>query len=527
MAGKSEIGTLAVRLTAEASEFNKAVDRAGVKLHDLAREGSRGFGFQGAGQAAGMFGAALRDPFGGSLNGAGALGAAAGGAVGGALHAAKEGADQLWESILHVGEAMHETAKRAEELQISTRELVGLNVLARDRAEEVQTAVQHLTRRIGEAAAGSTEARASFARLGLDWKQLEASSPVDAFGKVNDAIKEQATTFDRGAAAQEAYGRAARGIMRIIEQGSAGISAAQNAAAQRGLLPDPEFTKAYEEYGQAKRELDQTWQGIKNKLAAAIGTPLLKMAADAAKGLADVIQYWFSHKETPEEKGRREAEEATKAAAGARAAEASRGKAEAAKIAEAAMEGSKHLQAQLAALNMSAGAAAIYAAQLEKGAKFTEAQKRAIMEQANLQEQLKKATEEQGKIKAIDESVLTPVERVNKKMEELEDLFRRNKISAQTFSRAAAAAMEEFHKSLPSDGGPLKLLTFGSQADRQFGLQIERDAKSHNANPWEQFKADRARAMALDEQRNRLLEQLLQSRAGDQQWRDEIDRGGF
>ena len=93
MAGKTEIGALSVKLTAEASEFNKAVDKAQVKLHGLAKGGANGLDLH---SLTGGLAGGLKNPIGALSEGLGGLGTAAGGPVGVAIGAAKAGFDKLW-----------------------------------------------------------------------------------------------------------------------------------------------------------------------------------------------------------------------------------------------------------------------------------------------------------------------------------------------------------------------------------------------------------------------------------------------
>ena len=191
---------------------------------------------------------------------------------------------------MEVGHGFHETTLKAEEFGISTRAMVGMTVLATNRAEEWEVGLQRLQKNIGEAAGGSKEAQAKFEALGLSWKTLEALPLDQAAGKVNDAINAGATNASKASAAFEIYGRKGQDLLRIIEQGSKGINEAQDKATAKGLVPDKKFTEDYKEYLAAKKDLEQTWQGITNKFTILMGHPLVKLATGTLKAVSTMLE---------------------------------------------------------------------------------------------------------------------------------------------------------------------------------------------------------------------------------------------
>lgn len=497
MAGKTDIGSLAVKVTAEASEFNRAVDAAGVKLSTLAQKGGQGFNVQ-----------SLTDGIKGALaNPVDAIGGLVGKAIPFALPAAAFAG--VAANSFAVGHSFHETTKRAEELGISTGALTGLTIAAKDRADEMQVALQHLERMIGEAAGGSKEAQAKFEALGVSWKDLQSMTPEAAFGKLNDRIRESGDAYTKAANARAFYGRQGQQNMRLIEGGSAAIEAGMATAQAKGLVPDAEFTKHYQEYLAAKRDVSQTLEGFKNKIAVTFGTPLLAATTGTFKAASAMFEgYDYTGQDEKRQQAAAAAQKAHDAAQVAATAEAQareRSLEAASKELIATRTTTEELDKQLAHRGAAGLELKMREAQREEqkargeggssldllremtggGAGQNEAADKwhkvatAIGEVLDKQNELKRSAELGSQTKSLLAEIESPLEKFQAKQTEITTLWNTGRLSIEQYGRAMAKLTEDMEKAAETaKAGPMPGLQMGSQADRSFGLQMARDQKA-------------------------------------------------
>jgi hypothetical protein len=520
MAGKTEIGALNARITAENSSFMKVVDQSQTRLHDLAKQSSTGFGIESAG---GMLKDAISNPL-------ASLGGLAEKIL--PIGAALAPIAALGKITFDTGHHFHETTKRAEELGISAQALTGLTIAAKDRADEMQVALQHLERTIGEAAGGSKEAQAKFEALGVSWQDLEAMTPEAAFGRVNDRIREQGDAYQKAAAARAFYGRSGQQNMRLIEQGSGGIEAAMEKAQQKGLVPDAEFTKRYEEYLAAKRDAEQTLTGIKNKIAVNLGTPILQAATGGMKILSDLMtgyDYSGADKRHADQAPQRKAEAEAKAAATAKAQAQDRELKTASQALIAARDLNKELDHKIETEGMSAEAAAAYESRLKAAAastqkladawnKAADAQQRA----ADRQERMRKDAELTAQAKSVLAEIETPMQKFEAKQELFNKLLQAGKISADEFYRAISRIESEMNRT-GANAPSISALIRGSQADHSFGMQLDRDTAAGPNAAEQNMRNDIKASRVANERAARAAEEQVAIDQGKKDWEERLN----
>jgi hypothetical protein len=523
MAGKTEIGALSVKLTAEASEFNKAVDKAGIRLSDLAKQGGQGFNVQSMMGGAGGLMSAMQNPM-------GSMGAAAGGPIGAGIGAATAAAREFAKTLDEIGHKFHETTKRAQELGISTNALVGLNIAAKDRTEEAQTALQHFERILGEAAGGSKEAQAKFEALGVSYADLEKMAPVEAFGKLNDKIKESGDVYSKAAAARQFYGRAGQQNMRLIEQGSAGIDKAMAQARAKNLVPDEGFTKAYEHYLESSRELDRSIEGAKNKVLSHLGEMWYEFRASVNEGLSGTIDEWFGLKDDPAATAKAQAAEKAAAIRAAAAAAQQRELASAGQALTAARELNQQLGRKAATEGMSAEAAMVYESRTKAAAASTQKladawNKAAAAQQGALekQESIRRDSELGAQTKSLLAEIESPLERYQKKMGEINALWNTSRISAEQYARAVSKTVGDAEKALGIGADQLPpMLLRGSQAARTFDLQLDAANRQGSRSLEDRRKTVDGQMLAAQQNSTKALQELTRVMEERRQYTQEI-----
>jgi hypothetical protein len=477
---KTSIGQLNVQLTAEANEFDKVLDASKSKLNAFGKDASKPLGGAGGllGKVAGMTG------MGGGIGDL--AGAAAGGPAGMVTAGAKVAAEAvhaLWQEAKNLGEEWLTVSKRADMYGISTNAMTGLTIAAKDRAEEMQIALLHLQRNIGEAAIGSAEAQGKFERLGVSWRELQ-NVPLDvAFGMVNDAIMKTNSSAKQGVAAFQEYGRSGQLNMALIKQGSAGIDKGIATAITKGLAPDPQFMAKYKEYKTVSRELDQSLEGAKNKIVSTLSMPLM----DGAIWMKKIATSWtddlfHSKVASPGQiKAARmkEMQAAKEKAAAEATAEASVKKATEEKQAlESAKSGAKQLGEQLAAADM-IGTAAEVARKRYEASRTSNAETKALLQQ---QAQILLQIGDKQSAAKLRQETLTPLEKANEKYEEMNRLFQRGLIDSNLFARGVGNLAEELERAAGASKELAlpKPLIRGTQEERSFFLKLDREQQQRS-----------------------------------------------
>ena len=98
----------------------------------------------------------------------------------------------------------------------------------------VTTAFGAMTNKIGEAVAGNKQAIAAFDKLGLSAKQLAGMRTDEAFQRIADATSKVGNQYERASAAQDIFGKGARDIQGLLNEGTSAIDGARAALEAHG-----------------------------------------------------------------------------------------------------------------------------------------------------------------------------------------------------------------------------------------------------------------------------------------------------
>lgn len=287
MAADNAIGTGAVVLTADADGLSAGLAKAQA---DVESWGAK----VGAGLKSGLGVAA-------------AAGAGVVAAVGETFKTAVERLDDL-----------AKVNKRADVLGVSASDLMGMDELfrkvgveagqadavfakmgksIRDLTEEAR-AFEKAQQQAGEkgldaasALAAQFEAKAKIAalgKMGITVAQLEGKALTEQFKIIADGINRLPRGYEQAAAAQDLFGRSGAMLLPMLQRGSKGIEefiADQRAMGQ--VLSDTQLKSAGDAskaWKEAKKEVEEAWDGFKNQLAL-VAAPAVKEIAENGKEL--------------------------------------------------------------------------------------------------------------------------------------------------------------------------------------------------------------------------------------------------
>lgn len=124
--------------------------------------------------------------------------------------------------------------------------------------DQVGAAIQKMKERIGSAGQGDTGAIIAFKKMGLNFKELQALKPEDAFVKVADALSKVENQNLRAALAQDILGRGANNLMPILTK----LPELMEEASKKQIFTQDQIDKA--------SQLADATEDLKNQLAGAI-----------------------------------------------------------------------------------------------------------------------------------------------------------------------------------------------------------------------------------------------------------------
>lgn len=504
MAGKTEIGKLAVVLTAESNQFDQTMTRSQNRIKQFEKDNSKGGGALGK-----LFGGVS---FGGGEGGGGFLGGNIGelveglgtktGAAAAAFLALAVAAKKSFEAIKEAAVAAGDLHDEAEALGATAAGLVALRTAAGKESEALDTGLAKLSRDIGSAIDGSEEAEKAFNKLGLSSKELAAVPLDDAFVKVAAAINQLPTAYQKASAAREIFGKTGQKLGNLIGKGEGFLNTQIDNAIRRGAAPGKEFADSGEEYERAKAELEQVWKGVKNSFMDTVGVQVMNVGTDWLKQITHIADEIRGAAKTDKQIAAER--ESARLAMAKQQAEQQADKAR--KDREAAMTKAnedadkllKSYQEQLDVLKLGS-------AEMAKIAQLGEQNVSIAKRQALVVKDIE--TRELKRSKSLFDETRTPLEKFQQEMAELQSLFDRGKIDADLFARAQLRGVEalgQFDKQYEG----LNPLERGSQADRSFGLKLDFDQKQAAKTAQEKIADALNDAKQRDQKRNQLLDDI-------------------
>jgi hypothetical protein len=136
-----------------------------------------------------------------------------------------------------------ETAKGADKLGISMRDMAAFQLLAGGASEQMNHALGRLNATIGGARAGSEEAAKKLAAVGLSAQSFAGKNTADAYRTLSDAIARIPDSAQRAFVAHELLGKGGAELVGILQRGSAAFDQAGKRAQDYGMILDREVAQ--------------------------------------------------------------------------------------------------------------------------------------------------------------------------------------------------------------------------------------------------------------------------------------------
>ncbi len=180
-------------------------------------------------------------------------------------------------------------AKVSDKLGITTEALASMRLAAQRSGVETNrfdTALQRLTRRTAEAAAGTGEAQAAFKALGLEAAELVRLSPDQALARVADRMATVENQSQRVALAFKLFDTEGVALVNTLRDGSSGLAAYQREAQVLGLTLSRDVAGQIEAANDSMARIGAAFTGFGQQLAGRFA-PILQGIADRLFGVAE------------------------------------------------------------------------------------------------------------------------------------------------------------------------------------------------------------------------------------------------
>lgn len=179
--------------------------------------------------------------------------------------------------------AIDAQSKLADRISASQKQLGGLDLAARRSGVSTQTlamAMQRMTRRIGEAAQGTGEAKNALKTLGLDAAALTGMSADEQLRRVADALQSVRNGSQRVGLAMKIFDSEGVALLNTLAGGSKALDEYQKRAEQFGLAISRVDGAKIEEANDAFADVRDVFTGLFNQIAIQIA-PLMTEAAQS------------------------------------------------------------------------------------------------------------------------------------------------------------------------------------------------------------------------------------------------------
>ena len=195
--------------------------------------------------------------------------------------------------------AVDEIAKTSRKLGVATDELIALRLAGSQLAglgdTAVSTALQRMTRRIAEAAAGSGEAKKAIEELGLSAEALNRAGPALAFRQIADAIQGVENDSDKLRLAFKLFDSEGAALVNVLREGGGAIDQFRDKARELGLTFSDETAASIEETNDAVDDMKLAFQGLGREIAGVSAGPLQGLADSmrlSIKVVRENVQWW-------------------------------------------------------------------------------------------------------------------------------------------------------------------------------------------------------------------------------------------
>lgn len=184
--------------------------------------------------------------------------------------------------------AYDKVQKFSDRIGIATEALSGFHYAAELSGISTQTmdmALQRMTRRVAEAAAGTGEAVTALKYLGIEAQVIAAMKPEDQFLEIADALSNLSSQSDAVRTAFKLFDSEGVSLLQTMDGGKAGIKAMTDEAEKFGLIVSAKAGASAAEFNNSLTRLGGALTGLKNKMA----EELLPTFTEGFNNIADVI----------------------------------------------------------------------------------------------------------------------------------------------------------------------------------------------------------------------------------------------
>ncbi len=152
-------------------------------------------------------------------------------------------------------------------------------------AQELDGAINVLTRTMRTAKEGGEEAAGAFSKAGV--RITDSSGKLRTADEVLGDVAERFATLPNGAEksalAMQLFGRSGARMVPFLNEGSKGIAALREEARELGAVLDEETIRAGDELGDTFDRLHTVWEGIKRAVGASVIPQMLEAAQATVK----------------------------------------------------------------------------------------------------------------------------------------------------------------------------------------------------------------------------------------------------
>jgi hypothetical protein len=184
--------------------------------------------------------------------------------------------------------SLDETGKFADRLGVTTEALSQYKFIADlsgISTSQLENSFEKMSRNIGEAAVGTSEATEAFELLGLSASDLLDLSPDAQFEAVAQAMDSVESSSLRTSIAMDIFGRSGGAMLQVMESGSEGIRQMKEEAIALGIVVTGEQTAAAAEFNDSWTRVGAAITGVRN----GIGLELMPQITSLANQLAVFI----------------------------------------------------------------------------------------------------------------------------------------------------------------------------------------------------------------------------------------------
>lgn len=203
--------------------------------------------------------------------------------VGGALASIPTSVGGVMGWFKEGSEIIKDMQKDALRLGIDISRMSGLMMAGGSASDALVLSMFRLSKELGEAAMKAEGTEMTFARLGLNARQL-SQVPIDtALGKIADKINKLGNQAARGAAVFSIFGKRGAELMPLLARGSAGLEMFQRKAREMGMTVSAVDATKVKQASLAVKQIDFWVKAAKQNIAIELA-PVVSALADQFKG---------------------------------------------------------------------------------------------------------------------------------------------------------------------------------------------------------------------------------------------------